>query len=434
MPPRPKKSPNPDFVDWDVGRYYHPRQAGHEREVYPPLDEGEMDTLAAARCWVDYALSDCWAPLFLCNPKRRRITLEERPSLEAADRLRHWWEVTHEQDHPTLYCGPNPPDELLDIFERRAQLCFLEVIEDEGGYCHDDDGDYPDDDFNYVPSSSILRRHETWSEPLTPPTDSMEPEEALLLANARVDALWRSRVARFQALQAKSAPQNGHPSSTKSKRKLAAPKPSQPSILRSSLLDRFMGLDPKLSYRTRILVMHWSALQMARADGHKSWKLSGFIPFDPGVVLEPLGIGPTLKQSSIKQSLRLQEFQYLQEIQETANNGQLAADVKFLRIHDILMRALSADVWQRRSIFADTGKKQAAESDSSSDCDSSSSNSDESFATIPQYGAIGADIARRMEKQQARDEEKLFKSKPFACKMCAKRYKTKKLSRKTHSK
>jgi hypothetical protein len=437
MTPRPKISPAStsaaaaaDF-DWDAGRDYHPDQKGHEREVFPPLDEEEMDTVAAARCWLDYALSDCWAPLFLCNPKRRRITLEERPSIEA-DRLRHWWEVAHEEEHPTLYCGPNPPDELLDIFESRGQFCFYEVIE-ESGYCHDDDGDYPDDDGNYVPSNDILQawawRHET--PPSTPPMHSMQPLEWVPSPSlwANLDQLSpESRVARFHALQAppedKPAPKHGRPSSTKGKRKLGVPKPSQPSIPRSSLLDRFMGLDPKLSYRTRILVMHWAALQMTRADGHKSWKLSGFIPFDPGIVLEPLGSERTLKQSSIKQSLRLQESQYLQEIQDTANNGQLAADAKFLRIHDILMRALNADVWQRRSIFADKGKKQAAESDSSSDCDSSSSNSDESFATIPAYGAIGADIARRMEKQQIRNEEKLVKSKPFPCKMCAMRYRT----------
>lgn len=101
-----------------------------------------------------------------------------------------------------------------------------------------------------------------------------------------------------------------------------------------------MGLDPKLSYRTRILIVHWAAMQISRADGHKSWNLSGFIPFDPAVVLEPLGVEIKKEQRGIKQSLRLQETQYLQDIKEAVGNCQLPADAKFLKIHDILMRAL----------------------------------------------------------------------------------------------
>ncbi len=407
MPPHKKNSPAPqaaaaavDF-DWDAGRDYRPNQHGYQYEVYLPLDEEEQDTVAAAACWIDYALSDCWAPMLLRNPKRCRVTLEERPSIEA-DPLRSKWESHHEALHPTLYSPPNLPDELLTICELRKPYIFYDYAKGHKYHyhCEMEDGDHPDEHGTYRPCNSILKAHAQVFTPTPTPTLSPSPSSP-----------W----------PASSSPPVAQV--VKHNRKLVVPKVSKPSVPRSSLLDRFMGLDPKLSHRTRILAMHWAALQMTRADGHKSWKLSGFIPFDPGIVLEPLGIERNIKQCGIAKSLRLQESRYLQDIQETVNNEHLASDVKFLKIHDILMRALNADVWQRRSIFADKEKKQAAESDSSSDCDSSSSNSDASLSTIPAYGAIGANIARRLEKQQIKNQEKLIKSKPFACKICAIRYK-----------
>jgi endogenous inhibitor of DNA gyrase (YacG/DUF329 family) len=391
-----------DF-DWDAGREYHPCQLGHQFECDLPFDEEELDIIAAARCWMDYALCDCWAPLLLCNPKRSRA-MQERPSFGAADRLRSWWEEYHEAEFPTVYAGPHPPDELFDLCLRRQLLDpFLAVVESVEDYemC---DGDFPDADGIYRPWSHTLRQ--SWQERhhFSPDLSEQDPEPPAAAPQLHIDAASRPF-----------------------KRKRPSDAPHKLSVPRSSLLDRFMGLDPKLSYRTRILIVHWAAMQMSRADGHKSWNLSGFIPFDPAVVLEPLGVEIKKEQRGIKQSLRLQETQYLQDIQETVGSCQLPAEAKFLKIHDILMRALNADVWQRRSIFADKQRKQEVESESSSDCESvnsSASQSGESASTIPAYGAVGADIARRLEKKQVRDEQNLVKSKPFCCALCQKRYKT----------
>jgi hypothetical protein len=404
--PAPRAAAVAADFDWDAGRECRPDQMGHEYEVDIHFDEEELDTIAAARCWIDYARCDCWAPLLLCSPKRCMVTQDERPSNKGADRLRHWWEENHENEFPTVYARPHPPDALFDLCVKREPLddyivqhsAVIESVQDFYGL----DCDFPDDaDGTYSPSISILqpqeRRHfSPDSSTQAPVAEVIEPPAAFLASPAK-------------------AP----------KRKRASAAPSKPSVPRSSLLDRFMGLDPKLNYRTRILVMHWSALQMTRRDGHASWKLSGFIPFDPQIVLQPLGIDRNIKQSGVKQSLRLQEGRYLQDIQDAISNCQLSADVKLLQIHDILMRALNADVWQRRSIFADKAKQQEIESESSLDSDSGSSCSDSSVLTIPAYGAVGADIARRMEKKMIRDEEDLVKSKPFPCLLCpTMRYKT----------
>jgi hypothetical protein len=114
-----------------------------------PFDEEELDTIAAARCWIDYALCDCWAPLLLCSPKRSLVTQDERPTNRGADRLRHLWEEWHENKHPTVYAQPHPPDALLDLVVRRESPDDYTVPYSDVIHCIDDyygidvdDGDF----------------------------------------------------------------------------------------------------------------------------------------------------------------------------------------------------------------------------------------------------------------------------------------------------
>ncbi len=241
MAPRKKNSQAPhaaaaaaDF-DWDAGRDYRPSQIGHQYACDLPFDEEELDTIAAARCWIDYALCDCWAPLLLCSPKRSLIT-QERPSNEGADRLRHWWEEEFETECPTVYAPPNPPDELRDLCLSREPpddffAPYYNVIKsiDDYSMC-DDDGDFPDDDGIYRPSIHTLRRgsflpdlSQQVPEPLSPPAAPAAPLP-----------LKRKLSERSQNFAA----------------------PSRPSVPRSSLLDRFMcaasGFEPRVSSRQKV--------------------------------------------------------------------------------------------------------------------------------------------------------------------------------------
>ena len=45
----------------------------NEYEYEIPFDDEELETIAAARCWMDCALCQCWAPLLLCSPKYEKL-------------------------------------------------------------------------------------------------------------------------------------------------------------------------------------------------------------------------------------------------------------------------------------------------------------------------------------------------------------------------
>ena len=453
--------------DWSEGEDFCPDQTGFEFECTQrrePMTDEEVSLFSAACTWVTYQALDCWAPVLLADHKRC-IIKHHASQASGADRLRDWWEQNQEKKMVSFVSKePNPVEELW-------QLCSLHSGDSENCDClrslcclmHEPVTAVYDP--NYVsPSSSsvnspplspisscdneiaeISRTSGFWEasfyqECVASPSSSCdtpvdfddwaqgERERGCIVYDLRGDGDTASTIGE----EGWSDVEDEAPATrtrTKSKqqpnqRKKSGGKTKKVQAPRSSMLDRYQGLDPKCNYRTRILVTHWASLQVPKQVGHESWERSGFVPFNPGMVLDKW-VSDEEVPTSVRQGVRGQEERYLQQLAAIISNPQTQAADKFLQMQTVLEQAQLTWSWKQRSIFAD--KPSAAPSTASTgkrkdDSESSSSNSSDSDdIEFPRFGVIGADIAAAAAKRQVKADAQLLIDKPHACQVCPKR-------------